>query len=132
MALHSDALVVRAGTVRDVATLMAKVDDAIEDGDGAVISVFCDVKRTDDCEGMSLYELCAETEVIHGKVQVTTVARLREQGFEPILDISDGQQFTHHHVVVQEPVQESDLQRFIDCFDEPIANPTGGKRKKSK
>jgi hypothetical protein len=53
-----------------------------------VISVFCDVRRTVDSESMSLYELCAESEVIHSKVQVTTVVRLRERGFEPILDLS--------------------------------------------
>jgi hypothetical protein len=131
MPLHPDALVVRGGKVRDVETLKEKVDEAIEDGDGPVISVSCDVKRT-DTEGMSLHELCAESEVPYTKVQVTTVARLREQGFEPILDISDGQRFTHHHVVLEEPVQESRLQAFINCFDEPVANPTGGKRKRSK
>lgn len=131
MPLHSDALVVRAGKVRDVETLREKVNEAIEDGDGAVISVFCDVRCTDATDGMTLHELCAESEVVHSKVQVTTVARLREQGFEPILDVSDGQRFTHHHVALAEPVQESTLQRFIDCFGEPVANPAGGKRKRS-
>lgn len=131
MALHPDALVVRGGTVRDIATLKTKVEEAIEDGDGAVISVFCDVKRT-ETEAMNLAELCAESEVIHTKVQVTTVARLQAQGFEPILDISNGQRSTHHHVELTEPVQESTLQAFIDCFDEPVANPAGGKRKRSK
>lgn len=131
MALHPDALVVRGGTVRDVDTLRSKIEDAIEDGDGAVISVFCDVKRT-DTEAMSLRELCAESEIVHTKVQVTTVSRLQAQGFEPILDISNEQRFTHHHVVLDEPVQESALQAFIDCFDEPVANPAGGKRKRSK
>ena len=90
MALYPDALVVRAGKVRDVETLKTKVEEAIEDGDGPVISVFCDVRRT-ETETMSLYELCAESEVVHTKVQVTTVARLQAQGFEPILDISNGQ-----------------------------------------
>lgn len=115
MPLHPDALVVRGGTARDVETLKTKVEEAIEDGDGAVISVFCDVKRT-DTEEMTLMELCDESEVIHGKVQVTTVGRLREQGFEPILDISNGQRFTHHHVTLAEPVQESTLQAFIGCL----------------
>jgi hypothetical protein len=132
MPLHPDALVVRGGTSRDVETLKGKVNETIEDGDGAVISVFCDASRTEDTEGMSLHELCAESEVPHTKVQVTTAARLREHGFEPILDISDGQRFTHHHIELAEPVQESTLRAFIDCFDEPVANPTGGKRKRSK
>jgi hypothetical protein len=132
MALHPDALVVRGGTVRDVETLRTKVEDAIEDGDGAVISVFCDVKRADTEAPMTLHDLCAESDIVHTKVQVTTVSRLQVQGFEPILDISNEQRFTHHHVVLDEPVQESALQAFIDCFDEPVANPAGGKRKRSK
>ena len=74
MALHLDAVVVRGGTVRDVATLKTKVEEAIEDGDGPVISVFCDVTRT-DTEAMDLHELCAESDVVHTKVQVTTVSR---------------------------------------------------------
>lgn len=131
MPLHPDALVIRAGKVRDVETLKPKVEDAIEDGYGAVISVFCDVNRT-DTEAMTLAELCVQSDVAHTKVQVTTVARLREAGFEPILDTSEGQRLTHHHVALAEPLQESALQAFIDCFDEPVANPTGGKRKRSK
>jgi len=131
MPLHSDALVIRAGKVRDVETLTEKVNEAIEDGDGAVISVFCDVRRTDATDGMTLNELCAESEVVHSKVQVTTVGLLRDQGFEPILDVSNGQRFTHHHVVLAEPVQGSTLQTFINCFGEPVANPAGGKRERS-
>ena len=131
MALHPDALVIRGGKVRDVETLREKVDEAIEDGDGAVVSVYCDLNRTDTDE-MTLAELCAASEIKHSKVQVTTVARLQAAGFEPILDTSDGQLFTHHHVALEEPVQESTLRAFIDCFDEPIANPAGGKRKLSR
>ena len=129
MPLHPDALVVRGGTIRDVETLKAKVEDAIEDGDGAVISVFCDVWRTGQHDGATLAQLCAASDVVHTKVQVTTVRRLREHGFEPELAISNGEPETHHHVVLEEPVQESTLRAFIDCFGEPVPNPTGGKRR---
>lgn len=111
--------------------MKGKVEEAIEDGDGPVISVFCDVDCT-DTQAMDLQELCAESGVVHTKVQVTTVSRLRARGFDPILEVSNGEPFTHHHVVLAEPVQESTLQAFIDCFDEPIANPAGGKRRRSK
>lgn len=131
MALHPEALVVRGGTVRDVDTLKTKVEEAVEDGDGPVISVFCDIECT-DTQAVSLEQLCADSGVVHTKVQVTTASRLRARGFEPILEVSNGEPFTHHHVVLTEPVQESELQAFIDCFDEPIANPVGGKRKRSK
>lgn len=129
MTLHPEALVIRGGTVRDVKTLKTKIEEAIEDGDGAVISVFCDVRHTDNNDnGMGLEELCRVSNVVHTKVQLSTVSRLRAEGFSPELDVSDGQPFTHHHVTIEEPVQESRLETFIKCFDEPIANPTGGKR----
>jgi hypothetical protein len=131
MTLHPDALVVRGGTVRDFETLNRKVDEAIKDGDGPVISVFCDVTH-DDNGGMSLLQLCAVSDVVHSKVQVATVSRLRTQGFEPVLEVSNGEPFTHHHVVLAVPVEESNLRAFIDSFDEPIANPTGGKRGRSR
>jgi hypothetical protein len=131
MALHPDALVIRGGTIRDTAGLKRKVDMAIEDGDGPVISVFCDIQRSDDDPGMSLEALCRVSDVVHSKVQVTTTARLSDQGFTLVSDVSDGQPSTHHHVVLHEPVQESTLQAFIECFDEPVANPTGGKKRRS-
>lgn len=111
--------------------LKTKVEMAIEDGDGAVLSVFCDVSRTvHEHPGMSLVELCIVSDVIHSKVQVSTVCRLEEAGFQLEADITDGQPHTHHHVLFEEPVQESTLSAFIQCFDEPIPTPSGGKQRK--
>ncbi|SKW13138.1 Uncharacterised protein [Mycobacteroides abscessus subsp. abscessus] len=80
--------------------------------------------------GMSLVELCIVSDVIHSKVQVSTVCRLEEAGFQLEADITDGQPHTHHHVLFEEPVQESTLSAFIQCFDEPIPTPSGGKQRK--
>lgn len=126
-----DSLVIRGGTIRDPAALKRKVENAIEDGDGPVISVFCEPERAEGAPPMALEVLCRISEVVHSKVQVTTVGRLEEAGFSLELDVSNGQPLTHHHVVVDDPVQESTLQRFIDAFDEPVATPTGGKRRSS-
>jgi hypothetical protein len=123
MTLHPAAMVVRAGVVRDVETLKEKVEDAIDEGDGPTISVFCDVDRSEDDAGLSFEELCAVSEIPNGKVQLSTGARLEEAGFRLVLDTSDDQARTHYNVIVAEPVQESELLRFIECFDEPIPNP---------
>jgi hypothetical protein len=131
VSLHPDSLVVRGGTVRDPQTLYRKVQEAVEDGDGPVISVFCDVSRTDETAGMSLTELCGVSLVVHTKVQVSMVSRLQACGFELVRDVSNGQPFTHHHVVLAEPVQESVLGEFINCFDEPAPNPAGGMKRRS-
>ena len=131
MPLHPDAFVIRGGKVREPQTLYRKVMEAIEDGDGAVISVFCDITRSDQAAGMSLAELCAASSVVHSTVQVSTVSRLEAAGFELASDVSDGQPFTHHHVVLKEPVEESALAVLIGCFDEPVPNPTGGMKRRS-
>jgi hypothetical protein len=81
---------------------------------------------------MSLTELCAASSVIHTKVPVSIVSRLHAHGFELVRDVSNGQPYTHHHVVLKEPVQESVVAEFIECFDEPIPNPTGGMMRRSK
>lgn len=128
MTLHHDALVVRGGTVRDPATLIQKVDEAIADGDGPVISVFCDVSRTENSTGRNLHELCADSEVVHSQVQVSTFGRLAAH-FQLVQDVSDEQPETHHNVILTEPVQESEIWAFISCFDDPIPNPAGGKRR---
>lgn len=125
--LHPDAHVVRGGTIRSAAVLLEKVREAIEDGDGPVVSVFCDVDRSDDSAGLTLTELSTESDIPHSKLQVSTVGRLSAGGFALTLDVSNGQPRTHHHVTIGEPVEESTLVRFIECFDEPILNPTGGK-----
>ena len=115
--------------MRDWETLMEKVQDAIDDDGIAAISVFCDIRRSADNDGMSLRELCAQSEVPHSKVQVSTVSRLSRRGFVPESDVSDGQPNTHHHVILEQPVEQSRLEAFIACFDEPVSNPTGGMRR---
>ena len=81
MSLHPETMVIRGGTIRDPSTLKRKVEMAIEDGDGPVISVVCDNDRTGQSDGMSLEALCRASDVVHTKVQVTTVARLARAGF---------------------------------------------------
>lgn len=128
MALHPAAMVVRGGSVRDVPTLKEKVEEAIEDGYGACVSVFADVDKVDEESGMSLDELCRVSGLPHGKVQLSTPERLIGEGFEPQLDTSNDQGRTHHNVTFTQPVEESELLRFIGCFDEPVENPAA-KRK---
>ncbi|WAC54256.1 hypothetical protein [Gordonia sp. SL306] len=125
--LYPDATVIRAGKIRDAEILGVRVENAVRDGYGPVVSVFCDVDRSASASGMTLFELCIVSRIPHSTVQLTTVSRLAEQGFELELDTTDGQARTHHQVTMTWPVEQSELARFVACFDEPILNPTGGK-----
>src|SRR5262245_6088820 len=122
MVLHPAATVVRGGIVRDVDGLRRKVRKSIDDGDGPCISVFVDVDKSDDEDGMSLYQLCTDS-IPNKKIQLSTVGKLASAGFELELDTSGDQPRTHHNVTLKEPVEESELLRFIECFDEPVLNP---------
>lgn len=73
---------------------------------------------------MSLQELCRVSEIPHNKIQVSTAGRLQNSGFDIALDVSNDQAATHHSLTFTEPVEESELEKFIRCFDEPIPNPT--------
>ncbi len=123
MALHPTALVVRGGQTRDVEDLRQKVDIAIEDGEGACLCVFADVDKSDEGPGMTLRDLCHESGIPHGQVQLSTAAVLAEAGFNLELDTSGEQARTHHYVTLREPVEQSQLLQFIECFDEPVPNP---------
>ena len=127
--LDDNALVVKGGIVRDPQAVREKFEDAIADGYGPCHSVF--VARSEGTDGgpMTLDEVCERSWIPNGKVQVTTVGKLRDAGFTFEHDPSDGQGELHHNVYLPEPVTESDICSFIDCFDEPVQNPHKARRR---
>lgn len=113
--------------MRDAQVLLGKAQKAADHGFGHVISVHCDVDCTDNGPGLSIERLCEISGIPHPKIQLSSVERLTAAGIELELDVSDGQPFIHHHAKFPEPVGESSMQAFIDCFDMPIPKPGGGK-----
>lgn len=109
--------------------MVTKVNDAIEDGDGAVLSVFVAAPLPGELWDDVVRRICVEADVPHSKIQVSTVARLREADFVVVHAVGDGEAACHHHVHFAVPMTESQAACFIECFDEPILNPTGGKRR---
>ncbi len=122
-ALEDEALVVKGGVVRDVDGVRSKIEAAIEDGYGPCHSVFVGKSNGTGGEPMTLEQICMQSHIPHGQVQVATVGQLRAAGCRFEYDPSGGQGELHHNVCLPEGMTESDLQRFIDCFDEPVSNP---------
>ncbi len=58
---------------------------------------------------------------------VTNVGSLRAHNLRLERDVSDGQSQYHYHVHFELPVQDSQIQSFIDSFGLPEPNPTGGR-----
>lgn len=122
------ALVVRGGVGRNVGDLLGAIEDALTDGDGPVVSVYCGWPADSNESCASVVEaICREALVAgslpHNKIQVAEASEVLALGVELVHDSSDGQASNHYHVTFQVPVTESQVQSFIEVFGEPILNP---------
>ena len=123
--IADDAVVVRGGSVREASRVLAKIMDAIGDGDGPVLSVYCL-----EPEGRSTAEvvrrICELADVRYGKVQISTAGALRSAGLELVHSVADGEPECHYHVDFGDDVDELRVEAFIKCLQEPIVNPAKG------
>lgn len=122
MPLHADAVVVRGGSFLTVKALEKPLALANDKGYGNALSVFVDVKCTDDGPGMTLAELCQPIER-YRLVRFSTVDKLAAAGIE--VEEPRRPSSTHCHALLGDPVEES-AAAFIECFDEPTPNPARG------
>jgi hypothetical protein len=129
--LPDDAVVVRGGASRDPQGILDKIEDAIADGAGAVLSVFC-VAREGRDEASAILSACIGGDVPHKQILVTSAGALRQAGFGLEPDSSDGQPDCHHHVLFGGDLSIQRVEAFIACFDGPMPNPTGGKRRREQ
>ncbi len=128
MELGPTALVVRGGASRDVAAIVELIRDAVEDGDGPVLSVYCGNPEPGEAMPVTLQRICALADIPHSKVLFTTAGQLAAIDLTLESDTSDGQAPNHYHARFHLPVEESQVQDFIACLTGPIPNPTGGKK----
>ncbi len=127
--LSDDAIVVRGGSTTDPDAVLSKVQDAIEDGDGPVLSVYC-AELADRDKSAAVLAACVGGDLPHSQVLVTTAGQLRAAGFELRADNEVDPPSCHHDVLFgNDPTLET-VGAFIACFDGPIPNPTGGKRRR--
>lgn len=119
----SDDVVVRGGILADPAALLESIEDAIDLGIGAVLSVFLGDPADHDDLHSCVRDVCSDADVQHNKVRLSTVNRLRQARFEFEHDPSENQGDAHFHVLFPDDPTIVDVERFISCFDEPIPNP---------
>lgn len=102
---------------------MEDVLDNLDSSNQPVLSVFSCEQGPD--ETLSDWEdrICRTAGLRHNKVQWTTMAALRAKGLAIVWEVGDGEPPNHHHVYFQEPVTESQLRAFVECFSEPRPNP---------
>lgn len=129
MPLSPDAMVVRGGSLRDVEAIRAKVLEAVADGDGPVLSVWCDDAVEGESRNELLLRLCSEEngDFPHPRVQAGTFGAMAAAMDDLVQDSSEGEPETHYHAVFGEDVALSQVEAFILALGEPELNPTGGK-----
>lgn len=127
MPLSDEALAVRGGTLRDPERIRAKVLDAIEDGDGPVLSLWSDDPHEDEHREDLVRRLSVDGDIPHKSLQVGSVGAIRAAVSDFRQDSSSGEPVTHFHAVFSEPVALSQVEAFILAMNTPEPNPTGGK-----
>lgn len=132
MDLSPTSLVVCGGTNRDAEALKELIEDAVDDGDGAVLSVFCGTPLAGEAFEGTLQRICVAAGIPHGKVLVARAGDIWAAGVTLEWETDDGQAENHYHVRFDLPVEESQVHDFIACFTGPIPNPTGGKRGRTR
>ena len=123
--ISDDAVVVRGGSVREVSRVLAKIMDAIGDGDGPVLSVYC-LEPEGESTADVVPRLCRLADVQYGKIQISTVGALRSAGLQLVHSVADGEPDCHYHVDFGDDVDELRVEAFIKCLQEPIVNPAKG------
>lgn len=132
MDLSPDSLAVRGGSNREVHSLVEKLEEAVEDGYGPILSVFCGNPAGGESQEETMHRICTEAGLPHPKIQVAHTRDLSALGLVLEWDTSDGQARNHFNVRFHLPVEESQVHGFISCFDGPMPNPTGGRRGRAR
>ena len=110
-------VIIRAG-VMSSGTLWRTAADGFEDFGASMVSVEAVV------DGSSVTDTCRDSPRIgdrSGKVRLSTAGRLRSAGLVLLAMLH-----RPHFVVALIDLSEHNLQRLVDCFDDPIDNPRGG------
>lgn len=123
-ALSDDAVVVRGGSDRDSNNVRLKIEDAILDGDGPVLSAYC--MNPAQSLSATIKTLCREGDIPHAKVQVARAGALRDQGFELTQWTRDGEPACHYHVDFGHNVDVQRIELFIRASTSRYLTPQVG------
>lgn len=113
--------------MRDSAAIEQKIEDAIDDGDGPVLSVFC---QQVDQRGVAaaVERACREGAIRNGKIQVARVSTLLDVGAVLVHTAGQGEPECHYHVNFEKMTSDTRATMFLGCFAEPEPNPWEGRR----
>lgn len=106
-----DDLVIRGGLMI-VEHLRANALDTFEDEGVWELSVY-------SLAGEPVHAIAEAALLPNGQIRISTVARIREAGYDVLDRRSDG----HCRLPLPEGFSDQDLERLADAFDPPIRNP---------
>ena len=117
-----------AETTQTIERVTRLLEDAIEDGDGPVLSVFAEPKAPGESVESVTERICRTADLPHSRILVSSAPRLASAQLHIVRSIDDGEAVNHHHVVFREPLDPVQIQAYVQCWDAPRPNPTSGKR----
>ena len=129
MPLSADAIVVRGGTEMTVERVTYLLEEAVADGDGAVISVYAEDAEPGEDLAVTLERISRTADLPHRQIQISALSRLVTNGLDVVPAIDAGEASNHHHVVFDYPIDTVQVAAFVEAWDGPVLNPTGGKRR---
>lgn len=124
------AVVIRAGAARDPEALRDGLRELAAKGEPVRLSVFAAPYDPPPMD-QALEEVCRLAKARWGQIQVSTVQRLRREGFELLDERSPREASCHFHIAFTSEVTHLEAAHFIQCFDEPIPNPIPRDERKS-
>jgi hypothetical protein len=133
MTLPSDvAVVIRGGASRDPSLMLEGLRSLIERGEPPRVSVFAESYDPAQPWSEAVTSVCYAARAPWGQVQVSTLRRLREAGFDLVDERTEIEAECHFHVYFTEPVTIRETTLFIECFDEPVPNPVPREERKRR
>lgn len=127
--LSEVALVIRGGQGRDATQVLGGLRLLAANNEPMKLSVFGTSPEGDEGRTDTLVRLCREAKARWGSIQVSSVDTLAAAGFELLDERSVLEAPCHYHVEFSHDVTQSDIQRFLDCFDGPEPNPVPKKER---
>jgi hypothetical protein len=126
------AVVIRGGAGRDPSRMLEGLRSLIERGEPPRVSVFA--QSYDPAQPLSetVRSLCYAARAPWGQVQVSTLQRIRDAGFDLVDERTEIEAACHYHVYFSNTVTIRETRLFIDCFDDPVPNPIPREERKRR
>lgn len=99
---------------------MQKIELAVGELGRPVLSVYADEHQTGETSLQAARRIARDARISHGKIQFTTVAKLREVDFQLADERDADEADSHYHVYFTYPPEGTEISGWLSVFTEPV------------